>query len=41
MTGTIKGFVTLAREKKAQREIDSLYYTQRDIGIKKNESPTT
>ena len=27
MTGTIKGFVTLAREKKAQREIDSLYYT--------------
>ena len=41
MTGNIKGFVTLAREKKAQREIDSLYYTQRGIGIKKNESPTT
>ena len=41
MTGTIKGFVILAREKKAPREIDSLYYTQRGIGIKKNESPTT
>ena len=41
MTGTIKGFVTLARGKKAQREIDSLYYTQRGIGIKKNEFPTT
>ena len=41
MTGTIKGFVTLVREKKAQREKNSLYYTQRGIGIKKNEFPTT
>ena len=41
MTGTIKGFVTLAKEKKNQREMDSLYYIQKGVGIKKIESPTT